>query len=106
MYSLCLRSNKSSCKVKEKQNLAPEMFLSQPPTSQIEELQREAFNVMADMVSARWGAGAAHNNQQIWTLIRYSGHRENLFKDRLTKVTTWASHKPLQHVCFTNTPQG
>ena len=40
-------------KVQEQQSQVPEMPVTQNPTSSIEELQREAFNILPCMVNAR-----------------------------------------------------
>ena len=45
-------------KVQEQQSRMPEMPV--PSTTCIEELQREAFNILPGTVNARWGAALAH----------------------------------------------
>ena len=68
----------------------------QPTTSQLNELQREAFNILPGTVNARCGTGIKH----------LSGLNQNIpvagkayFEDELAEEATWGSHH-LCHVCF------
>ena len=68
----------------------------QPTTSWLDELQREALNILPGTVNARHGAGIDH----------LSGLSQNIlvagkayFEDELAEKATWGSHHPC-HVCF------
>ena len=88
-------------KVQEQQSRVPEV--SVPPRSRIEELQREAFNILPGMVNARRGAAAAHASgisQGILVIGR------SQFENELAEEATWNVHQHLQHVHFNSNPQG
>ena len=63
-----------------------------PPTNRIEELQREAFNVLPGTVNARTGAALAHASG-ISQDIQVAG-RSN-FENELAKEATWTLHHHL-----------
>ena len=74
-----------------------------PPMNRIEELQREAFNILPGTLNARRGAASAHASaisQDILVAGRYN------FENELAKEATWTSHNHLQHVHFASNPQG
>ena len=80
-------------KVQEQQRRMPEMPVSS--TTCMEELQREAFNILAGMVNARQGAALAHASgisQDI--LVMGRPHFEN----ELVEEATWASCSHPHHV--------
>ena len=88
-------------KVQEQQSRVPEVPV--PPRNRIEELQREAFNILPGMVNARRGAAAAHASvisQDIPVIGR------SQFENELAKEATWNAHQHLQHVHFDSNPQG
>ena len=74
-----------------------------PPMNRIEELQREAFNILPGTVNARRGAALAHASG-ISQDIPVAG-RSN-FENELAKEATWTLHHHPQHVHFTSNPQG
>ena len=88
-------------RVQEQQSRMPERPV--PPMDRIEELQREAFNVLAGTVNARRGAAVAHASA-ISQDILVTG-RSN-FENELAKEATWMLHNHLQHVHFASNPQG
>ena len=68
----------------------------QPNTSQLNELQREAFDILLGTVNARCGTSIEH----------LSGLSRNIlvagkayFEDELAEEATWGSHHPC-HACF------
>ena len=74
----------------------------QPTTSQPDELQREAFNILPGTVNARCLAGIKH----------LSGLNQNIpaagkayFKDELAKEATWGPHHP-HYVCLASGQKG
>ena len=74
----------------------------QPPTSQLNELQREAFEILLGTVNVRWGTGIKH----------LSGLSQNIpvaekayFEDELAEEATWGSHHPC-HVDFASSQKG
>ena len=74
-----------------------------PPMNRIEELQREAFDILSGTVNARRGAAVAHASgisQDI--LVAGRSHFEN----ELAKEATWNAHQHLHHVHFASNPQG
>ena len=74
-----------------------------PSIACIEELQREAFNILPGTVNARRGAALAHASG-ISQDILVAG-RSN-FENELAKEATWASHSHPCHVHFASDPQG
>ena len=77
-------------RVQEQQSRMPERPV--PPMDRIEELQREAFNVLPGTINARRGAGVAHASA-ILQDIRVTG-RSN-FENELAKEATWTLHNNL-----------
>ena len=82
-----------------------------PSAMQIEELKREAFNILPDMVNARQGAALAHASG-ISNNIPVVGRCQ--FENELAKEATWVSHNQSCHVHtllptlrgeFTSTPR-
>ena len=74
----------------------------QPPTSQLNELQREAFRILPGIVNVRCRTGIEH----------LSGLSQNIpvagkayFEDELAEEATWGSHHPC-HVCFASSQKG
>ena len=90
-------------KVQEQQSRIAEMPIPQNPTSCIEELQREAFNILPGLVNARWGVG----------LIYTSGISQDIpvtsrahFVNELAEEATWVSHSQPCRAHFATDPQG
>ena len=77
-------------RVQEQQRRMPEIPI--PPTNRIEELQREAFNILPGTVNARRGAALAHATG-ISKEIPVAG-RSN-FENELAEEATWTSHHHL-----------
>ena len=77
--------------------------VSVPPRSRIEELQREAFNILPGTVNARRGTAVAHASgisQDILVVGR------SQFEDELAEEATWNAHQHLQYVHFASDPWG
>ena len=74
-----------------------------PPTNQIEELQREALNILPGTVNARRGAALAHASGISQDILATG---RSTFENELAKEATWTLHHHLQHVYFTSNPQG
>ena len=74
-----------------------------PPMNRIEELQREAFDILPGTVNARRGAAVAHASG-ISQDIPVAG-RSN-FKNELAKEARWNAYQHPQHVHFDSNPQG
>ena len=74
-------------RVQEQQRRIPERPV--PPMNRIEELQREAFNILPGTVNARRGAAVAHASG-IFQDILVAG-RSN-FENKLAKEATWVLH--------------
>ena len=74
-----------------------------PPTNHIEELQREAFNILPGTVNARRGAALAHASV-ISPDIPVTG-RSN-FENELAKEAAWLLQNHPHHVHSTSNPQG
>ena len=85
--------------LERQQTILEQMPQVQPPTSQLDELQKEAFNILPGTVNARHG-----------TSIEYlSGLSQNIpaagkayFEDELAEEATWGS----QHPCHMFLPVG
>ena len=77
-------------RVQEQQRRMPEIPV--PPTNRIEELQREAFNILPGTVNAKRGAALAHASG-ISQDILVTG-RSN-FENELDKEATWTLHHHL-----------
>ena len=87
-------------RVQEQQSRMPER--SVPPMNRIEELQREAFDILPGTVNARRGAAVAHASG-ISQDIPVAG-RSN-FENELAEEATWNVHQHPQHVHFTSNHQ-
>ena len=89
-------------RIQEQQSRMPEMPIPQNATFCIEELQREAFNILPDMVNARWGPGLLHTFEfSLDILVAGRAHFEN----ELAEAATWAPHSHPCHVHFASSPQ-
>ena len=77
-------------KVQEQQSSVPER--SVPPMNRIEELQREAFDILPGMVNARRGAAVAHASG-ISQDIPVTGRSH--FENELAEEATWNAHQHL-----------
>ena len=77
-------------RVQEQQSRMPEIPV--PPMNRIEELQREAFNILPGTVNARRGAALAHASG-ISQDILVAG-RSN-FENELAEEATWTLHHHL-----------
>ena len=76
---------------------------SKNSTAHIEELQREAFNILPGMVNARWDAALAHASGILQDIpVTSRSHFEN----ELEEEATWASHSHPHHVHFASDPRG
>ena len=88
-------------RVQEQQIRVPER--SVPPRSRIEELQREAFDILPGTVNARRGAAVAHASgisQDILVIGR------SQFENELAEEATWNAHQHPQHVHSASDLQG
>ena len=88
-------------KVQEQQSRVPER--SVPPMNRIEELWREAFNILPCTVNAKRGAAVAHASgisQDILVIGR------SQFENELAKEATWNVPQHPWHVHFASNPQG
>ena len=88
--------------VQEQQSSVTQMPHAQPPTYQLDELHKEAFNILPGTVNARCGTSIKH----------LSGLSQNIpvmgkafLEDELAEETTWGSHHPC-HVHFANGQKG
>ena len=86
----------------QQQSSVSQVQRAQPSTSQLNELQQEAFKILPGTVNVRCGTGIEH----------LSGLSQNIpvagreyFKDELTEEATWGSHHPC-HVHFASNPKG
>ena len=77
-------------RVQEQQSRMPEIPV--PPTNRIEELQREAFNILPGTVNARISAALAHASE-ISQDIPVTGRLN--FENELAEEATWTSHHHL-----------
>ena len=73
----------------------PEMPVPQNSTSCIEELQREAFNILPGMVNARQCPGLVHTSD-ILQDIPLTGRAH--FENELAEKATWVSHSHPHHL--------
>ena len=87
---------------KQQQSSVSSVQRAQPSTSQLNELQQEAFEILPGTVNVRCGTGIDH----------LSGLSQNIpvagreyFEDELAEEATWGSHHPC-HVHFANNPKG
>ena len=74
-----------------------------PPGNRLQELQREAFDILPGTVNAKRGAAAAHAlgiSQDIPVIGRTQ------FEDELAEEAIWNVHQHPCHVHFASNPQG
>ena len=88
-------------RVQEQQSRVPEIPV--PPVDRLQELQREAFDILPGTVNAKRGAAAAHASG-ILQDIPVIGRTQ--FENELAKEATWNMHQHLHHVHFASHPQG
>ena len=74
-------------RVQEQQSRVPEAPV--PPVSRIEELQREAFNILPGTVNAKRGAATAHASGILQDILVIS---RSQFEDELAEEATWNAH--------------
>ena len=86
----------------QQQSSVSQVLRVQPPTSQLNELQREAFEILPGTVNVRCRTSIEH----------LSGLSQNIpvagkayFEDELSEEATWGSHHP-HHVHFASTQKG
>ena len=89
-------------RVQEQQSRMTEIPVPQNPTVCIEELLREAFNILPGMVNARWSAGLVHTSE-IFQDILVAGRVH--FENELAEEATWTLYSQLCHVHFVCDPQ-
>ena len=77
-------------RVQEQQSRVPEVPV--PPVNRIQELQREAFDILPGTVNAKRGAATAHASG-ILQDIPVIGRSQ--FEDELAKEATWNAHQHL-----------
>ena len=65
----------------------------QPTTSRLDELQREAFNILPGTVNARYGAGIDHLSSLSQNILAAG---KAYCEDELAEEATWGSHHPCQ----------
>ena len=88
-------------RVQEQQSRVPEIPV--PPVDRIQELQREAFDILPGTVNAKRGAAAAHASE-ISQDILVIGRTQ--FKDELAEEAIWNAHQHPCQVHFASDPQG
>ena len=87
--------------VQEQQSRVPEVSVL--PRSRIEELQREAFNILPGTANARRGAAVAHASGISQDILVFG---RSQFENELAEEATWNAHQHLRHVHFDSNPQG
>ena len=75
-------------RVQEQQSRVSEMPIPHP-TSHIEELQREAFDILPRTVNARWGTGVVHTSGISQDILVMG---KEYFENELVEEATWATH--------------
>ena len=88
-------------RVQEQQRRVPEIPV--PPVNRIQELQREAFDILPGTVNAKRGAVTTHASgisQDILVVGR------SQYEDELAEEATWNMHQHQRHVHFDSNPQG
>ena len=78
------------------------MQRTQLPTSQLNELQQEAFEILPGMVNVRCRTSIDHLSS-LSQNIPVAG--KAYFEDKLAGKATWGSHHPC-HVCFASSQKG
>ena len=88
IFPLCWKKQQAILeRIQEQQSKMPEIPIPQNPTSCIEELQIEAFNILPGMVNARLDAGLVHTSG-IFQDIPVTGRAH--FENKLAEEATWA----------------
>ena len=75
-------------RVQDQQSRVPEVTV--PPVNRLQELQREAFNILPGTVNAKRGAATAHASE-ISQDIPVIGRSQ--FEDELAEEATWNAHQ-------------
>ena len=88
-------------RVQEQQSRVPEIPV--PPVDRLQELQREAFDILPGTVNAKRGAAAAHASE-ISQDIPVIGRTQ--FENELAKEAIWNAHRHPCQVHFASDPQG
>ena len=88
-------------RVQEQQSRVPEIPV--PPVDRLQELQREAFNILPGTVNAKRGAAVAYASG-ISQDIPVVGRTQ--FENKLAEEATWNMQHHLCHVHFVSNPQG
>ena len=86
-------------RVQEQQSRVPEVPV--PPVDRLQELQREAFDILPGTVNAKRGAAHASGISQDIPVVN-----RTQFENELAKEATWNMHHHLRHVHFASDPQG
>ena len=86
---------------KQQQSSVSSVQRVQPSTSQLNELQQEAFEILLGTVNVRCGTGINHLSS-LSQNIPVAGRE--YFEDKLAEEATWGSHHPC-HVHFANNPK-
>ena len=88
-------------RVQKQQSRVPEVPV--PPVNRLQELQREAFDILPGTVNAKRGAAAAHALGILQDILVVG---RTQFEDELAKEAIWNAHQHLHHVHFASDPQG
>ena len=88
-------------RVQEQQSRVPEIPV--PLVDRLQELQREAFDILPGTVNAKRGAAAAHASE-ILQDIPVIGRTQ--FENKLAEEAIWNAHRHLHQVHFASDPQG
>ena len=91
MFNLLERQQTILEHVQEKQSSVFQMPHFQPPTSWLDELQKEAFNILPGTVNARHGTGIDHLCGLLQNIL-VAG--KAFFEDELAEEATWGSQHP------------
>ena len=86
----------------QQQSSVSQVQRAQPSTSQLNELQREAFEILPGTVNIRHGTGIEHLSS-LSQNIPVAGRQ--YFEDELAEEATWGSNHP-HHVCFASSQKG
>ena len=86
----------------QQQSSVSQVQRAQPSTSQLNELQREAFEILPGTVNVRRGTGIKHLSS-LSQNIPVAGRQ--YFEDELAEEATWGSNPPC-HVCFASSQKG
>ena len=87
---------------KQQQSSVSQIQRVQPFTSWLNELQREAFEILPGMVNVRHRTGIEHLSS-LSQNIPMTGRQ--YFEDELVEEATWGSNHPC-HVCFVSSQEG